>query len=57
MEAERLSRAVNMRNQGDREEAELERLTQEKERLEEEKRMEQQHTAALHGSERAVEQR
>ena len=50
-------RAVNMRNQGDREEAELERLTQEKEKLEEEKRVEQQCVAALCGLERAAEQR
>ena len=46
-----------MRNQGGGEEAELERLTWEKERLEEEKRVEHQHAAALCGSERAVEQR
>ena len=39
------------------EEVELERLTREKERLEEEKRVEQQCTATLHGSERAAEQR
>ena len=39
------------------EEAELEQLTWEKEQLEEEKRVEQQRTAALHGSERAVEWR
>ena len=39
------------------EEVELRRLTQEKERLEEEKWIEQQHTEALQGSERAAEQR
>ena len=38
------------------EEAEVERLMWEKERLEE-KRVEQWHIAALHGSERAVERR
>ena len=39
------------------EEAEVERLMWEKERLEEEKRVEQWHIAVLHGSERAVERR
>ena len=39
------------------EEAEVERLMWEKERLEEEKRVEQQHAAVLHGSERAAEWR
>ena len=38
-------------------EAEVERLTREKEKLEEENRAEQWHTAALHGSERAAEWR
>ena len=39
------------------EEVEVERLTWEKEKLEEEKRMEQQHVATLRGSEKAVERR
>ena len=39
------------------EEVEVERLMWEKERLEEEKRVEQRRAAALHGSERAVEWR
>ena len=39
------------------EEAEIERLTREKEKLEEEKRVEQRHAAALCGSEKAVEWR
>ena len=43
------------REQRELEEAEVERLTWEKEKLEEESRAEQQHTAALHGSERAAE--
>ena len=41
----------------ERKQRELERLMWEKEKLEEEKRVEQQCAAALHGSERAVEWR
>ena len=59
VEAEHLTREIEEagRKRRELEEAELERLTQEKERLEEEKRAEQQHTATLCGSERVVEQR
>ena len=59
VEVEHLTREIEEagRKRRELEEAELERLTQEKERLEEEKRVEQQHTATLCGSERAVEQR
>ena len=58
-EAERLTWEIKEaeRQRRELEEVELEWLTQEKERLEEEKRVEQQCTAALHGSERVVEQR
>ena len=45
------------RKQKELEEAELEWLTQEKERLEEEKWAEQQHAAALRGLEKVVEWR
>ena len=44
------------RKQRELEEAELERLMWEKEKLEEEKRVEQQHAAALCGLERVAEQ-
>ena len=45
------------REQRELKEAEVERLTREKEKLEEENRVEQWCTVALHGSERAAEQR
>ena len=45
------------RKQRELKEVELERLTQEKERLEEKKQVEQQCTATLHGSERVAERR
>ena len=58
-EAERLTKEIEEVESKWREleEAELGRLMQEKEKLEEEKRVEQQHAAALHGSERAAEWR
>ena len=59
VEAERLTREIEEaeRKRKELEEAELEQLTQEKERLEEEKRAEQQHAAALRGSEKVAEWR
>ena len=59
MEAERLTKEVKEaeRKQRELEEAEVERLMQEKERLEEEKRAEKRCAVALHGSERVVEWR
>ena len=59
VEAERLKREIEEAERKGRElkKAELRRLTQEKEKLEEEKRVEQQCTAALHGLEKVVEQR
>ena len=58
-EAKHLTREIEEveRKRKELEEAELERLTQEKERLEEEKQAEQQHTAALRGSEKVAEWR
>ena len=58
-EAERLMWEIEeaKRQQRELEEAEVERLTQEKEKLEEEKWAEQQHVAALRRSERAAERR
>ena len=59
VEVERLRREIKEaeREWRELEEAEVERLTQEKEKLEEENRVEQQRTAALHRSERAAERR
>ena len=56
-EAECLTREIEEteRKWKELEEAELERLTQEKERLEEEKWVEQQRAVALRGSEKAAE--
>ena len=58
-EAERLMREIEEveREWRELEEAEMGQLTQEKEQLEEEKRVEQQRAAALHGSERVAEWR
>ena len=55
----RLTREIDEaeRKQRELEEAELERLLWEKEKLEEEERVEQQHAVALHGLERAAERR
>ena len=59
VEVEHLTREIEEaeRKWRELEEAELERLTQERERLEEEKQVEQQCMATLRGSERAVERR
>ena len=59
VEAERLMWEIEEAERKWRElkEVEMEWLTPEKERLEEERQNEQQHVAALHGLERAVEQR
>ena len=59
VEAEHLTKEIEEVERKWRElkEAELEQLTREKERLEEEKWVEQQPTVTLHGSERAAERR
>ena len=58
-EVERLTWEIEEveRQRRELEEAEVERLTWEKERLEKEKQVEQRHTVALCGSERAAEWR
>ena len=59
MEVKRLRREIEEveREWRELEEAEMGQLTQEKEQLEEDKRVEQQRAAALHGSERVAEWR